>query len=99
MGERDERAVVRSPDQVSATVDGEEVVLHLESGVYFGLDGVAARVWDLLASPRTLPELVERVAEEYAVERETCERDLRRFVGDLEREGLVERTGGDEGTT
>lgn len=98
MVERDERAVVRSPDQVSAEVDGEEVVLHLESGVYFGLEGVAARVWELLASPRTLAELVDRVTEEYAVEREACERDLRRFVGDLEREGLVERAGGDEGS-
>lgn len=89
-----ERAVVRSPDQVSATVDGEEVVLHLGSGVYFGLDGVGARVWELLESPRTLSELVKRITEEYVVEPEECEHDLRRFLGELERKGLVRRTDG-----
>lgn len=95
MNERGEQALVRSTDQVSASVDGEEVVLHLETGVYFGLDGVGARVWELLASPRTLPELVDRITEEYAIDGETCGRDLRRFVAELEERGLVEPAEGD----
>ena len=50
-------SVVATPDQVSADLDGEVVILHLGGGEYFGLDQVAARVWELIASPQSLTGL------------------------------------------
>ncbi len=42
------------PSQVRArTVGGEIVLLHLESGVYFGLDPVGARAWQLIRAAKS----------------------------------------------
>ena len=43
------------PPQVRARMVGEEtVILHLESGIYFGLDPVGARAWQLIQAGKSL---------------------------------------------
>ena len=41
-------------DVVFRDLDGETVLLDLRGGVYFGLDGVGARIWQLLQRPTSL---------------------------------------------
>jgi hypothetical protein len=38
-------------DQVSSDLKGEVAILDLKAGVYYGLDAVGARVWELLQGP------------------------------------------------
>jgi Coenzyme PQQ synthesis protein D (PqqD) len=80
---------VRNPDLVTADMDGDTVMMSVERGEYFGLGGVGARVWDLLAQPTPLSELVRQICAEYAVDASTCEADLKRFLGELMAQGLV----------
>ena len=43
------------PPQVLARVVGEEtVLLHLDSGTYFGLDPVGTRAWQLIQAGKSL---------------------------------------------
>ena len=37
-----------SPRQISTRLEGEAVILDTTDGVYYGLDRVGARVWELL---------------------------------------------------
>lgn len=39
-------------------IDGEVIVIHLGTGKYFSLTGAAAIVWESLAKPRGVAELV-----------------------------------------
>lgn len=80
---------VRSPDLISTDMDGDTVMMSVERGEYFGLAGVGARVWDLLAQPIPPPELVQQICAEYALDASTCEADLKRFMGELMAQGLV----------
>ena len=41
---------------LSRELGGETVLLNLESGVYYGLDAVGTRAWNLLAEDRTLAD-------------------------------------------
>lgn len=82
--------VAASPDQVSAELDGEAVILGLSDGVYYGLDPVGASVWALLERPRTVAELRDAVVAEYDVDAPTAERDLLRLLADMAGRGLVE---------
>ncbi len=80
--------VERDPFVVSRPV-GEGYVLiplrrcdgHLEENV-LSLQGVAARIWDLL--PSSLDALVERLEIEYDVESERLRADVTAFVAHLE---------------
>ena len=77
-------------DEVSCTVEGEVVILNFADEVYYGLDGVGARVWELLGEPRTLAELRDAVTAEYEVDAATVEADLRELLEDLATRRLVE---------
>lgn len=86
-------AVVES--QISTDISGETVVLQLDSGTYYGIDGVGTRVWELLqAEPRTVGELADRVTREYDVERERAREDVDDLLADLSDADLVERVDG-----
>jgi hypothetical protein len=78
-----------SSNAVSTAIPGETVILDPTSGRYFGLDGVGARVWELLQSPTTLRSMVAAITSEYDVESSTCERDLRELLAELDAKGLV----------
>ncbi|HYH07622.1 MAG TPA: PqqD family protein [Thermoanaerobaculia bacterium] len=78
-----------APGVIVREVGDEFVILDLERGVYYGLQDVAARVWQSLAAGHSIPETVETLLSEYEVEREQLEGDLARLVEELREAGLV----------
>lgn len=79
-----------SPDVVFRDLDGEAVLLNLRTGVYFGLDPVATRIWDLLVEQRSLPAILDTLQDEYEVDAAQCERDVRLFLAALTDHALLE---------
>lgn len=76
-------------DQVSSDLDGEEVILNLKDGTYYGLNEVGARIWTLLQETPALHHVRNQIVEEFDVGAEQCEQDLIALVKDLEEAGLV----------
>jgi len=70
-------------------IDGTTVLMNRENGGLYGLNPVAARVWEWLQEPRTLPELVELLTGEFDVDVETAEVDLKLLLGELRGRGLI----------
>jgi hypothetical protein len=83
--------VVASRDQASTLVGTEAIILGMTDGVYYGLDGVGARIWDLIQSPRSLGEVTDRLVAEFEVEADRAWEDLNALANDLISRGLVER--------
>ena len=73
-------------------VDGEMVLLDMESENYFGLDEVGTAIWQAMQEYGTLQEVLNALLEQYEVESEVLENDLEDFVGKLVESGLVEVT-------
>jgi Coenzyme PQQ synthesis protein D (PqqD) len=82
--------VVRNREPVTADVDGTAVMMSLLQGKYYGLDAVGTRIWELIEQPISARQLCDRLMEEFAVDAETCERDVLDFVRELAAEKLVE---------
>ena len=82
--------LVAAPDQLSSDVNSEAVILDLKSGVYFGLNHVGARVWELLQQPRKVAEIRDQLLEAFDVEPQRCERELLDLLEHLHSERLVE---------
>ena len=86
----DLRTVVRvSDNQVSSRVGDEAAILDLDSSVYFGLDPVGARIFELLAEPTSLAAVLDKVVAEYTVDADTARADLLALVSDLLARKLV----------
>jgi len=82
--------VVAAKDQVSCDLAGEAAILNIKNGVYYGLDPVGARIWNLVQEPRAVTEIQSAITSEYDVEPERCARDLFDLLEKLLAEGLIE---------
>lgn len=80
----------RARDGVIAKMVGSEMVLlDYERGIYYGLNPVGARVWQLLTEGEAMERILERLVEEYDVTRETLESDVAMLLRELEAKELV----------
>jgi hypothetical protein len=74
---------------VSATLDGEAVLLNVETGIYFGLDEVGTRIWELLTQGAGEGEILGQLLQEYDVEEAQVSADVSGFLARLAEAGLV----------
>lgn len=85
-----ETKVAASPRQISCELSDETVILHLEDGVYYGLNPIASRVWELVQEPRTVRVIRDSLLAEYEIEESTCTQDLLDLLRQLQRWKLIE---------
>jgi hypothetical protein len=86
--------VVATNDQVSSDLGGETVLLSMQSAMYYGLDEVGTRIWELVREPIRVSEICDAIEREYDVERERCETDVLGLLRELATKGLIEVSGG-----
>ncbi len=84
------RAVRVSDDAVFRELGDEAVVLNLASGMYFGLNGVALRIWQLIDELGSVDAVRDAVVAEFEVDPDTAASDLKNLVDALQARGLVE---------
>jgi hypothetical protein len=87
-------SVIASPEQVSSDLAGETVLLSLTNATYHGLEGVGAKIWELVQREIRVEEVVNALVAEYAIDRPTCERDVLAFLRQCADRGLIEVRGG-----
>lgn len=77
-------------EQVSCNLGDEAAILNLKNTVYYGLNPVGARVWNLVQQSRSVSEIRDALLEEYDVVAEQCERDLLELLEKMREQGLIE---------
>ena len=70
-------------------VDGEMVLLDMNSENYFGLDEVGTAIWQAMQGNENLTDVLAVLLAQYEVEEDVLEKDLVTFVEKLEESGLV----------
>jgi hypothetical protein len=82
--------LTRNGNILHAPVGTEEaVMMSIDAGRYYGLNAVAARIWELLESPKTIAQLCGQICEEFDVDAQTCETEVLKFVDALIDNGIV----------
>lgn len=70
-------------------IDGEAIIIDLETGVYYSMQGVGGDIWSVLAAGATPAEITAAVTEGYAVEPERAAADVQALLAQLLEAGLV----------
>ncbi len=81
--------VIFSDTVFGQEVDGEMVLLDMNSENYFGLDEVGTAIWQVMQEKKLLRDVHADLLEQYEVEPEMLERDLLDFAEKLAESGLV----------
>jgi Coenzyme PQQ synthesis protein D (PqqD) len=75
---------------VHETVDGETILIHLDTGNYYSLTGVGADVWRLAVAGHSAAEIASALAAAYDDGAEVIGAAVGGLVADLEAERLLE---------
>jgi hypothetical protein len=70
-------------------LNGEAVVLSLANGRYYGMNSVAARIWELVQEARSANEIEKAILLEYEVEQAVCKRQVSDFLQVMVAEDLL----------
>lgn len=81
--------VKRSEEVFAAETDGEMVLMSVEDGNYFGLNGIGKTIWSAIEERVLVKDMIDRFVEQFGVARETCENDTFEFLEKLHAHGLI----------
>jgi len=70
-------------------LDGESVLLNLESEKYFGLDATGTRMWELVTTAPTVDAAYAQLLEEFEVEPDLLRTHLAELLSRLLENGLL----------
>ena len=74
----------------TADLDGEAVLLDVNSGKYFGLNEVGARIMELLQEPTSVGDVMNVLLEEFNTDKDSMSEDLQAFLGKMVEHQLIQ---------
>lgn len=80
---------VNTPDVIDESVDGEVLIVHLGTGIYYSAQGTGDIIWRMLAAGHSTPEALDKLGELAGVEPQSVAGDVEGFVAQLTDEGLL----------
>ncbi|MBJ7413880.1 MAG: PqqD family protein [Niveispirillum sp.] len=81
--------MVRTDHCLASEIDGELVMMDVESGHYFCLDAIGHDIWNRLEQPVRVGDLCTALEQAYAAPLDVITADVLRLLNSLASEGLV----------
>jgi len=85
----DQRFKTSHPKIISETIDGETIIINLDSGHYFSLNMTGGEIWNGILARRSTTEIIQGLSSGYTWDETTVATSVREFLDNLQREGLI----------
>lgn len=72
-------------------LDGAAVLVIPHQHLYFAINRVGARIWELLAEPQSLETLAAILATEFDIDEPQCRQEADAFLQQLVAQNLIQR--------
>lgn len=70
----------RNREIIDGSIDDSQVMMHIEKGMYYGLNSVGKRIWELTEERVSEDEIVASLLSEYEVSEEICRKEVAAFL-------------------
>jgi hypothetical protein len=84
-----EKLKINSPDIVSETIDGETVIVNLQTGDYYSLLRTATDIWSRIEKGTDRQSLISDLMQYYNASTEEISKAVNQFIEVLDKEGLI----------
>ena len=86
---------IRNREVVSRQIEGELIIVPIRRGVgdlnsLYTLNPVGSTLWEFMTEEHTLPEMVNRVCDEFEVTSTQALADIQEFLGSMLEEKLIQ---------
>jgi Coenzyme PQQ synthesis protein D (PqqD) len=85
----DQRIVINSPNVVGEIIDGEAIVMCLETGHYYSSEGTGGIIWSWILEGRSRNQIMDLALARYDGPAEDIRRNIEAFLDELLGEKLV----------
>jgi hypothetical protein len=89
VGGNGNRLKINEPNVVHENIDGETVILNLDSGNYYSIVNVAADIWNYIENGAPANEILPLIRKNYECLQGDEESSVNLFLNQLQQEGLV----------
>ena len=83
------RFKIKGPQVIHETIDGEVVIVNLETGNYYSLADTGQRIWAAVERAASLDDIVLEIRASHDGMDHDVEGTVSSFLEELEREGLI----------
>ena len=80
---------IKSPQVIHETIEGEAVIVNLETGHYYMLTGTGERIWAAIARDASVEDILVELSAAYENGDDHVEAPVTTFLDELAREGLI----------
>ena len=83
--------LAKRDDQMEADIGAETLMMRIESGRYYSVDGPAQAIWAAIDGKSPVAGIVEALLDRYDADPATCEAETLAFLNDLLNQNLITR--------
>ena len=80
---------VNSPSVIHEIIDGEAVLVNLETGSYYSIDNVGAVIWEHIENGLSISQIIETVAGRYKGDQSEIDQGIQQLFTQLQKEQLI----------
>jgi len=88
----DSTLLTRNQSLFATASDDDLVMLDEQAGLYFGLNSIARKIWELLEQPIQYQQLIQSLTAQYDVDSEQCKKDVEPFLAKMLENKLIDIT-------
>ena len=81
--------VTQSSKTASRVIEGEAVIVNLESSMLYSLNPVATLIWEMSDGKSSIEKILDKICEDFEVQRKLAKKDCLEFVQDFADKGLL----------
>jgi len=89
MSDVSKRFRINHPDVISEVIDGEAIIVNLETGAYYSLQGVGAHIWEAVTAGATHDEVASTLIARYSGEPSAIRAAVDGLIDELTHEALI----------
>jgi hypothetical protein len=71
-------------------LDGQTIMLNIETGEYYDIDPVGSDIWNRIEQPTSVANICQDLLNIYSVKLEKCQKDVLPFLSELVILGAIE---------
>jgi hypothetical protein len=87
---------INTPNVINEIIDGEAVIVNLETGIYYSIDKIGALIWSFIENEMPVGQIIDTIADRCDGSREAVGNGVNQLVAQLREEELIVRAGARE---
>ena len=82
--------IVRNSELLDSEIDGEIVMMDIESGKYFGMNKIGSKIWKMIENPIKIETVCKHLLSVCKIDKATCENEVLSYLNHLHTEKLIQ---------